>query len=93
LWRAHRGRARLVLNGHEHDSQRLRPLDGITQFVAGAGGHGLYPVHRGDRRLAFANARGYAALRLRLRPGLARFAFVTASGRTLDHGQARCRAP
>jgi hypothetical protein len=92
LWNALRGRARLVLNGHDHDSQRLRPRDGITELVAGAGGHGLYPVNRGDSRLVFSDASHYAALRLRLRPGLARYAFVSASGRTLAHGQVRCRA-
>ncbi len=91
LWNALRGHARLVLNGHEHDLQRLRPRDGITELVAGAGGHGLYPVNSGDSRLAFGDARHYAALRLRLRPGLARYAFVTATGRTPDHGQVRCR--
>jgi hypothetical protein len=91
LWNALRGRARLVLNGHDHDSQQLRPADGITELVAGTGGHGLYPVDRGDRRLAFGDAGHYSAVRLRLRPGLARFAFVTATGHTLDRGQVRCR--
>jgi hypothetical protein len=91
FWRALRGHARIVLNGHEHDSQRLRPIDGITEFVAGAGGHGRYPLDRSYRRLAFGDAAHYAALRLRLRPGLARYAFVTADGHTLDNGQVRCR--
>jgi calcineurin-like phosphoesterase family protein len=91
FWRALRGHARIVVNGHDHDSQRLRPVDGITEFVAGAGGHGRYPFHRSYRRMAFGDATHYAALRLRLRPGLARYAFVTAGGRTLDSGQLRCR--
>lgn len=91
LWRALRGRARLVLNGHEHDSQRLRPVDGITELVAGAGGHGRYPLRRGDRRLGFGDASRHAALRLSLRPGFAGLAFVSAAGRTLDRGQVRCR--
>jgi hypothetical protein len=90
FWRALRGHARIVLNGHDHDSQRLRPNDGITEFVAGAGGHGRYPLDRGYRGLAFGDSSQYAALRLRLRPGLARYAFVTAGGRTLDRGQIRC---
>jgi hypothetical protein len=91
FWRALRGHARIVLNGHDHDSQRLRPVDGITEFVAGAGGHGRYPLDRSYRLLAFGDSSHYAALRLRLRPGLARYAFVTAGGHTLDSGQVRCR--
>lgn len=90
FWRALRGHARLVLNGHEHDSQRFKPVRGITELVAGAGGHGLYPVNAGDPRLAFADARRLAALRLRLRPGRARFAFVTRKGHVLERGGVRC---
>jgi acid phosphatase type 7 len=92
FWRALRGHARLVLSGHDHDSQRLKAVDGITELVAGAGGHGRYPVRRGYPRLAFGDAAHYAALRLRLRPGLASYAFVTAGGRTLDSGRLRCRS-
>jgi hypothetical protein len=91
LWRVLRGHARIVVNGHEHDSQRLRPIDGMTQFVAGAGGHGLYPVHEDDQRLAFADDTHYAALRLDLSPRTARYAFVTANGRVEDSGAVRCR--
>jgi hypothetical protein len=92
FWRALRGHARVVLNGHDHDSQRLRPAYGITEFVAGAGGHGRYSLHAHYPGLVFGDAAHYAALRLRLRPGLALYAFVTAGGRTLDAGQVRCRA-
>jgi acid phosphatase type 7 len=91
LWQALRGRARIVINGHEHDSQRFRPVDGITEFVAGAGGAGLYSLDHRDSRLAFGDADHYAALRLRLRPGVARHAFVTGDGRILDQGTVRCR--
>jgi hypothetical protein len=91
FWRVLRGHARVVLGGHDHDSQRLKAIDGITEFVAGAGGHGRYRVRRGYPRLAFGDSAHYAALRLMLQPGLARFAFVTAGGRSLDSGQLRCR--
>lgn len=91
LWRALVGRARLVVAGHDHNSQRFRRRDGITQFVAGGGGHGLYPLRRSDRRLAFGDARHYAALRLSLTPGAARFAFVSSGGRVLHRGSVRCR--
>jgi 3',5'-cyclic AMP phosphodiesterase CpdA len=91
LWNALRGRARLVLSGHEHDMQRLRRRDGLTELVSGAGGHGHYPIDRGYRGLAFANDADYGALRLVLRPGRASFAFLAADGRTLDSGRASCR--
>jgi acid phosphatase type 7 len=90
LWAALRGRASIVLSGHDHDMQRFRPVDGITQFVSGAGGAERYPVRR-DRRLAFANDDAYGALRLDLRPGRAAYAFVDVAGRVLDRGTIRCR--
>lgn len=91
FWRALAGRAALVVNGHDHDMQRFRPIRGITELVSGAGGRQLYEVERGDPRLAFADDSRYGALRLELSPGLARHAFVAADGRVLDSGRARCR--
>ena len=91
LWDALRGRAAIAVAGHAHDMQRLRPIDGITEFVSGAGGAGLYPLRRDDR-LAFGDDRTYGALRLELRPGAARYAFIAAGGRVLDSGTVRCRA-
>lgn len=91
LWDALRGHAAIVLAGHAHDMQRFRPIDGITQFVSGAGGDELYPLRR-DARLAFGDDRTYGALRLRLRPGAAAYAFVAVNGRILDSGTVRCRA-
>jgi hypothetical protein len=90
VWNALRGRARIVLAGHDHDMQRFRPIDGITSFVSGAGGRHLYLV-RPDRRLAFADDTSFGALRLILRPGAADHAFIAADGRKLDHGRVRCR--
>ena len=90
LWQALVGRARLVIAGHEHGSQRFRRRDGITQLVAGAGGRALYPIRISDSRLAFGDASRHAALRLGLRPGGARLAFVASSGRVLDRGSVRC---
>lgn len=92
LWETLRGRAVLVLNGHDHSSQRLHPRDGITELVAGGGGHLPYPVNPLDRRLAFASTGDPAALRLRLRPGRADVAFVDVHGAVLDHTTVRCRA-
>lgn len=90
LWDALRGHARIVVSGHDHNMQRLRPVDGITQYIAGAGGHGLYDVRRDDPRLAFAQSRAYGALRIELRPGRARLAFVSAGGAVLDVSVVTC---
>lgn len=90
LWDALRGRAALVVSGHDHNMQRLRPVDGITQLVSGAGGHGRYGLHPDPRR-AFGNDRAYGALRIDLRPGHARLRFVAADGRVLDSSAVRCR--
>jgi predicted phosphodiesterase len=90
LWDALRGRAALVVNGHEHNLQRLKAIDGITELIAGAGGHRHYPVNHDDPRLAFADDRHYGALRLVLRPGRAGFAFIDRRGRRLDSGRVSC---
>jgi Calcineurin-like phosphoesterase len=89
LWDALRGRAAIVAGGHDHNMQRFRPIDGITQYVSGAGGRKRYPLRR-DRRLAFGHDRDYGALRIELSPGRARTAFVTAGGRILDVHTLRC---
>ena len=91
LWNALRGHAALVLSGHDHDLQRLRPIDGLVELIAGAGGHGHYELDEGDPRLAFANDDTYGALRLDLRPGHATARFVAADGRTLDTSAVSCR--
>jgi len=91
IYKTLRGHAALAVSGHDHDMQRLRPVGGITPFVSGAGGHSHYAVDRGDTRLAFSDDTHVGALRLRLRPGSARYAFVAAGGRVLDSGVVRCR--
>jgi calcineurin-like phosphoesterase family protein len=85
-----RGRAAIVVGGHDHDMQRFRPIDGITHFVSGAGGRGRYDVRR-DPRLAFSDDSHFGALRLDLRAGAAAHAFIAADGRVLDSGTVRCR--
>lgn len=91
LWAALRGRAVIVASGHDHNMQRLRRVDGITQFVSGAGGRHLYRVNAGDRRLAFGNDTHFGALRLWLQRGRAEFAFFATDGSVLDEGTIRCR--
>jgi hypothetical protein len=90
VWDALRGHAVLVLSGHDHGMQRFKPMDGITELISGAGGHGLYSINRDDPRLRFANDSTYGALRLQLRPGFADYAFVDTDGRTLDSGSVSC---
>jgi hypothetical protein len=91
FWRALKGHARLVLNGHDHDMQRFSRRGGIVELVAGAGGHPRYPVDRRHTGLAFADASHFGAVRLVLRRGRASFAFVSSGGRKLDSGHVNCR--
>jgi hypothetical protein len=92
LFDALKGHAALVVNAHDHNMQRFRPVGGITQVVSGAGGHGRYGVQP-DARLAFGNGVDFGALRIDLRPGRARLRFVAADGRLLDDSTLRCRQP
>jgi hypothetical protein len=91
LWRPLRSRARIVLNGHDHDMERLRPRDGIVEYVAGAGGHGLYPIDSSDRRLVFADDQHYGALRIALSRRAAVLSFVAVDGTVLDRSKVTCR--
>jgi hypothetical protein len=90
LWNALRGRARLVLNGHDHDLQRLRSRDGITELVVGAGGRNLYSSNPADARLAFTDDRHQGALRIGLRPGAAGLSLIAANGKVLDRSRVAC---
>jgi hypothetical protein len=90
LWNAVRGRVALVVNGHEHNLQRLRRIDGVVEVVSGGGGRFLHGVDESDERIAFARDDVFGALRLRLRPGLARLAFIGADGAVLDRSSVTC---
>ena len=89
LWDTFRGHGKVVINGHEHSMQRLHPIDGVTEFVAGAGGHGHYPLDS-DRRRAFGDDRANGALRIELSPGRATLTFVASGGEMLDSSTVRC---
>jgi acid phosphatase type 7 len=91
IWKALRGRATLLLAGHDHDFQRFKPVDGVTQIVAGAGGRERYRVDAGDPRLAFSDDTSDGALRMQLQPGRARLQIVRADGRVLDRSTVSCR--
>jgi hypothetical protein len=92
----------IVLNGHDHDYQRWVPLDGqgkpsstgITEFVAGGGGHGLQNISKSDSRVAFssdANPATFGALKFTLSANSASFSYVNISGATLDQGVIPCQ--
>jgi acid phosphatase type 7 len=91
FWDALAGHAAVVVNGHEHDMQRFKPRDGITEFVSGAGGHDLYDVDERRPGLAFGNNNKFGALRLELTRGRATYRFVSVQGRTLDSGKVACK--
>jgi predicted phosphodiesterase len=90
IWRTLRGRARLLLSGHDHNLQRFQRIDGTTQFVIGAGGRERYRVNAADPGLAFSNDSDDGALRMQLRPGRASLRIVRADGRVLDRSSVRC---
>jgi hypothetical protein len=91
LWNALRRHGRLVLNGHDHTLQRFRLRDGLTEYVAGAGGSNLYRNRR-DSRLAYGRAGTTGALRMLLERGKATLEFRSSSGRLLDRSRVGCRA-
>ena len=89
LWDAIAGKAVAVVSGDDHNLQRLQPVDGVTQFVAGAGG----------RRPPRAPPRPPPGLRRRRAPRRAalravarqrRVHFVGADGAELDRGELPC---
>jgi hypothetical protein len=91
LWSALQGRARLVLNGHEHNLQRQAPTQGIVQLISGAGGDKQSGLDRGYPGLRFGYDDSPGALRLRLTRRRVRFAFVAVDGRVLDSGTRHCK--
>ena len=95
-----RGRADLVLSGHEHFYERFGPLDANgraprdgqapRQFVVGTGGARLYgfwkPPYRSESRVL-----RHGVLQLALDTGGYAWRFVDVDGRVRDAGAARCR--
>jgi chitodextrinase len=91
----------IVLNGHDHDYQRWVPLDGngnpspsgITEFVAGGGGHGLQTIIGSDPRVVFSddtNPEAFGVLELALNSAGANFYYINSSGVILDSGVVPC---
>ena len=93
----------IVLNGHDHTYQRWVPLNGsglpdpngITEFVAGASGHGLQTITKTDSRVAFSiftNPTAFGVLLLQLNPDGAHFSYRSSSGSVLDSGAIPCNS-
>ena len=92
----------IVLNGHDHDYQRWVPLDGngqpspngITEFVAGGGGHGIQKLSKYDSRVAYSNAIApttFGVLLLKLGQSSANFTYQSVNGSVLDTGTITCK--
>ena len=94
----------IVLNGHDHDYQRWKPLNGsgqrsskgITEFVVGTAGHGLQEFTRSDSRVAYSNNQNPSAfgiLLLQLNKTGAGFSYRSTNGTVLDSGAISCVPP
>lgn len=90
LWNRLAGRARILLGGHDHNLQRHRPVRGIAQYVAGAGGRARYSLRSGSPTLAWGSDNVDGALRIVLRPGHALLEFRSPSRRLLDRSRVSC---
>jgi hypothetical protein len=90
VWELLAGRASIVVTAHDHSYQRFKPIDGITNWVVGSGGHGLTGVNASDPRLVVHNTTDYGALRLDLTSGRADYEFVSEAGNSLDSGSVGC---
>jgi hypothetical protein len=90
----------LVLNGHDHNYQRWKPLDGngalssngVTEFVVGGSGHGMQEFVVTDPRLAvgFDTPDTFGALRLQLNQDGAGYQYINTAGTVLDFGSVAC---
>ncbi len=47
---------KLWINGHDHNYQRSKPIDGTTYLTCGGGGAGLYPIKHEDPWREFAQS-------------------------------------
>lgn len=84
--------ADLVLVGHDHDYERIAPVDGIRSFVVGTGGRSLSELTRPrGPRTELRASDSYGLLVLELRDGAYRWQFVPIPGDFLtDSGAASC---
>jgi calcineurin-like phosphoesterase family protein len=90
VWGSLAGRASIVLTAHDHSYQRFKPIEGITNWIVGSGGHGLTGIDANDPRLAAYTKTEYGALRLTLTSGQADYAFLNSAGSVIDSGAVGC---
>jgi chitodextrinase len=92
----------LVLNGHDHQYQRWAALDGaqqpkttgVTEIVAGAGGHSSQGIQSSDSRVV-TTAQAYGALRMQVFPDRVDYTYRTpdgSAGKVLDSGFVGCQS-
>jgi hypothetical protein len=68
--------------------------DGITEFIAGGGGHGVQKIAHTDSRVAFSSSKNpdtIGALELSLTSTAASFRYLSINGTTLDSGSIPCQ--
>jgi acid phosphatase type 7 len=82
--------ADVVLTAHDHNYQRWKPINGMTQFVVGTGGRFRYPISKEDSLIAVADGDNYGVLQLALWEGGADFRFVTTGRSIRDSGFVTC---
>ncbi len=93
LWRdLAAAKADVVLAGHDHDYERLKPKDGIRSFVVGTGGRSLYPLRPFRSGSAASWNGGFGVLRLELHDGWYAWRYLSAPGSRIfrDAGRADC---
>lgn len=94
LWRAlSAAGADIVLSGHDHDYERIAPIDGIRSFIAGTGGRSLYDWPGSPGALTEVRANDtYGLIELTLRPADYSWRFLPAAGGSFtDSGAGTCR--
>lgn len=91
LRRALIGRARIMIYGHEHNTQRFRPRDGMTEMITGSGGAGRHEIDRRHPRLAYGLVGEVAATRFVLTSERATFQTISSAGQVLDRGRMSCK--
>lgn len=101
IWQAlYDAGAEIVVNGHDHDYERLAPQDpsgaadnerGIREFVVGTGGAGLRSFPRVAPNSEVRNDRTHGVLKLTLHPEGYDWEFVPVAGGTFtDSGSGTC---
>jgi hypothetical protein len=79
----------VVLAGHDHDYQRFPRIKGVRSFVVGTGGASIYDVV--PKRVAAYDDTHWGVLRLALRDGYYKWAFLPVGAPAIDRGRANCR--